>query len=186
MSILTKPLITDFIIEYSKELPLDILSYAYKTINPIIEQLKIDKIVNNFASSVAIERGIFEYSINFVHMKNSNIKLVKATYDFRASDIKKNLRDNPELVENILNETIKPQMLSFMSSSQLQPKKWVSLLEIKQLKEERANNLPTTDLYTCKKCKYNKCTISMLQTRSSDEPMTTFVRCCICQNIWTV
>ncbi|KAG8131590.1 hypothetical protein E2320_009505 [Naja naja] len=34
-----------------------------------------------------------------------------------------------------------------------------------------------TDLFTCGKCKKKNCTYTQVQTRSSDEPMTTFVFC---------
>ena len=42
----------------------------------------------------------------------------------------------------------------------------------------------STDIFRCKKCKNNKCTYYQLQTRSADEPMTTFVTCINCGNRW--
>tara|TARA_Y100000389_G_C17415438_1_gene493406 strand:- start:216 stop:707 length:492 start_codon:yes stop_codon:yes gene_type:complete len=49
----------------------------------------------------------------------------------------------------------------------------------------------TTTLYTCKNClktkgveHSNNCTFYQLQTRSSDEPMTTFIRCLNCSKVW--
>eukprot|EP00392_Amoebophrya_sp_AT5.2_P011394 g11471.t1 len=38
--------------------------------------------------------------------------------------------------------------------------------------------------FTCNKCNTNRCTYYQLQTRSSDEPMTTFVTCQTCGNRW--
>eukprot|EP00434_Breviolum_minutum_P033973 symbB.v1.2.030064.t1/scaffold3340.1/size58798/3 len=43
---------------------------------------------------------------------------------------------------------------------------------------------PTTGMFTCGKCKGNKTTYFQMQTRSSDEPMTTFVTCLTCGNRW--
>ncbi|CAL1152289.1 unnamed protein product [Cladocopium goreaui] len=43
---------------------------------------------------------------------------------------------------------------------------------------------PTTGMFTCGKCKGNKTTYFQMQTRSSDEPMTTFVTCLTCSNRW--
>jgi transcription elongation factor S-II len=77
-------------------------------------------------------------------------------------------------------------MIAFMNPSQLNPKKWEELLQKKRIREEKENNFPTTDLYKCRKCSEKKCTISQLQTRSIDEPMTIFVRCCNCYNTWTI
>jgi len=67
--------------------------------------------------------------------------------------------------------------------------------EVKQLREKFAKEaindaqLATvqgtkTDLMKCGKCKKRNCTYSQLQTRSADEPMTTFVLCNECGNRW--
>ena len=42
----------------------------------------------------------------------------------------------------------------------------------------------STDQFLCGKCKNRKCTYYQLQTRSADEPMTTFVTCTVCNNRW--
>ncbi|KAG0237847.1 RNA polymerase II elongation factor [Actinomortierella wolfii] len=41
-----------------------------------------------------------------------------------------------------------------------------------------------TDMFKCGKCKSRKCTYFQMQTRSADEPMTTFVTCRNCGNRW--
>jgi len=41
-----------------------------------------------------------------------------------------------------------------------------------------------TDMLKCGKCKKNNCTYNQIQTRSADEPMTTFVLCNECGNRW--
>lgn len=43
-----------------------------------------------------------------------------------------------------------------------------------------------TDLFQCGKCKKKNCTYNQVQTRSADEPMTTFVLCNECGNRWKV
>ena len=42
----------------------------------------------------------------------------------------------------------------------------------------------STDQFQCGKCKQRKCTYFQMQTRSADEPMTTFVQCVNCGNRW--
>jgi transcription elongation factor S-II len=42
----------------------------------------------------------------------------------------------------------------------------------------------TTDLFECKKCKKRQCVYYELQTRSADEPMTKFIKCCNCGFQW--
>ena len=41
-----------------------------------------------------------------------------------------------------------------------------------------------TDLLKCGKCGKRNCTYNQIQTRSADEPMTTFVLCNECGNRW--
>jgi len=56
------------------------------------------------------------------------------------------------------------------------------------LKSARAaqDNQAETDQFKCGKCKQRKCKYYQLQTRSADEPMTTFVTCVNCGNRWKV
>jgi transcription elongation factor S-II len=42
----------------------------------------------------------------------------------------------------------------------------------------------STDQFKCGKCGQRKCTYYQMQTRSADEPMTTFVTCVNCNNRW--
>lgn len=58
-------------------------------------------------------------------------------------------------------------------------------LKIQFQKEQQGNTLKaTTDMYTCRKCKEKKCSYYELQIRSSDEPMTKFIKCCNCGYEW--
>jgi len=50
--------------------------------------------------------------------------------------------------------------------------------------ERTVQNVATTDMFRCGKCGQRKCTYYQMQTRSADEPMTTFVRCTVCPNRW--
>ena len=46
------------------------------------------------------------------------------------------------------------------------------------------STLTVTDTFTCGKCKQKKVAYYQMQTRSADEPMTTFCNCTICGNRW--
>ena len=41
-----------------------------------------------------------------------------------------------------------------------------------------------TDQFKCSKCGQRKCTYYQKQTRSADEPMTTFITCVNCGKNW--
>ena len=46
--------------------------------------------------------------------------------------------------------------------------------------------MATTDMYKCGKCKQNKTVYYKLQTRSADEPETTFITCVNCNHKWKI
>jgi transcription elongation factor S-II len=48
----------------------------------------------------------------------------------------------------------------------------------------RHGNISVSGMFQCGKCKGTKTTYFQMQTRSSDEPMTTFVSCLQCKNRW--
>jgi len=56
--------------------------------------------------------------------------------------------------------------------------------EIDQGWAMKNGGLRITGMFTCGKCKGVKTTYFQMQTRSSDEPMTTFVTCLTCNNRW--
>lgn len=43
---------------------------------------------------------------------------------------------------------------------------------------------PTSDLFRCARCNQRRVTYFQMQTRSADDPMTTFITCTNCGNRW--
>ncbi|XP_046746812.1 transcription elongation factor S-II isoform X1 [Diprion similis] len=102
-----------------------------------------------------------------------------------------NLRDakNPTLRTNFLVGAIPPSRLAVMTAEEMASDEIKQLRE--QFKKEAINDaqLATvqgtkTSLLKCGKCKKRNCTYNQVQTRSADEPMTTFVLCNECGNRW--
>ena len=86
-----------------------------------------------------------------------------------------------------MNDEINIRDLSLMRHQEICPEKWKQLIDakIKRDKNMTSVNLSAaTDEFKCYKCKKRKCTYYQLQTRSADEPMTTFVTCLVCGNRW--
>ena len=95
--------------------------------------------------------------------------------------------DNPEVMSMIASKKIKPHELAFMTHQDMNPKMWTKIIEDKKNRDKNKYELKieaSTDLFTCRACKSNKCTYTQLQTRSADEPMTTFVTCLECGKRW--
>ena len=86
-----------------------------------------------------------------------------------------------------MSDTLKAKTLAFMTHQELNPDKWKKLIETKMKRDKIIYDTKiaaSTDTFTCGKCKSNECTYYQMQTRSADEPMTTFVTCINCGNRW--
>ncbi|WOL18631.1 hypothetical protein Cni_G27428 [Canna indica] len=102
-----------------------------------------------------------------------------------------NLKDsnNTDLRRRVLLGDVKPERLVVMTPEEMASDKRKRANE--QIKEkalfecERAGApKATTDQFKCGRCGQRKTTYYQLQTRSADEPMTTFVTCVNCNNHW--
>ncbi|KAH9546346.1 hypothetical protein CY35_12G091000 [Sphagnum magellanicum] len=102
-----------------------------------------------------------------------------------------NLKDanNPDFRRRVLLGEIKPEEIVVMTAEDMasdQRKKENDEIKAKALFEcERGlKQLESTDQFKCSKCKQRKTTYFQLQTRSADEPMTTYVTCVNCNHHW--
>ena len=69
----------------------------------------------------------------------------------------------------------------------MRPDKWAKMIEDKNKRDKNKYETTieaATDTFICRKCQSNKCTYYQMQTRSADEPMTTFVTCIDCGKRW--
>lgn len=164
-------------------------------LNPELFRSRITNELNTFFDnmkhSANLEKGIFNYSLKEatsrkVVKKWDNVYFVQI-YTDRLRSIYLNLKNNPDIVSQVQNETIKPHTVAFMTHQEMRPDKWNELIEakIKRDKNKFEVNLEaSTDAFTCRKCRSKKCTYYQMQTRSADEPMTTFVTCIDCGQKW--
>jgi len=114
-----------------------------------------------------------------------------ANYKAKFRELFMNLKNpkNPELRERVVEGHISPARLCQMTSQELASRELQE--QRKALEEaclkEAIRGVPkqaTTTMFRCHKCKKRECTFYQLQTRSADEPMTTFVNCTNCGNRW--
>lgn len=93
----------------------------------------------------------------------------------------------PEITRLLNDKKVKPHEVGMMSHQDMAPEKWQKLIEDKKIRDENKYTPKleaSTDNFTCRKCKSKECSYYQLQTRSADEPMTTFVTCLKCGNRW--
>ena len=140
---------------------------------------------------INIEKGIFNYAIKEADkhdiVKKWDNPYFTQIYIDKLRTVITNLEKNENLRQNVLSKTIKAQDIAFMSHQLMEPEKWAKRIEDKKIRDENryAPKIEaSTDNFTCRKCKSKKCSYYQLQTRSADEPMTTFVNCISCGSRW--
>ena len=153
---------------------------------------KLNDYLNDEKNSSNLEKGIYNYSLkeatNRKVVKKWDNKYFVQIYIDRLWSIYSNLK-NEDLIELVNNGTIQAQQIAFMTHQEMKPDKWTELIEAKCKRDKNkfeSNIQAATDTFTCRKCKKNECTYYQMQTRSADEPMTTFVQCIPCGNRWNM
>tara|TARA_B100002051_G_C16381424_1_gene460669 strand:+ start:125 stop:637 length:513 start_codon:yes stop_codon:yes gene_type:complete len=153
--------------------------------------LKLTEIISCKTKSKNLEKGIYNYVIE--HAKTNHIvrkwenPLFVELYVNRLRSIFRNLKSNKHLLNYLENNQCNAHEIAFMSHQELCPERWKDLIETKKIRDKykyTPNIDANTDNFTCRKCKSNRCSYYQLQTRSADEPMTTFVTCINCGNRW--
>jgi transcription elongation factor S-II len=93
----------------------------------------------------------------------------------------------PNVLQRIKCGDLKAWELPYLTHSEVNPEGWRELQEMQDRREEKqleGNKALATDQFKCRACGKRECTYYQLQTRSADEPMTTFINCLNCGNRW--
>tara|TARA_R110002012_G_scaffold14684_2_gene60070 strand:+ start:570 stop:1085 length:516 start_codon:yes stop_codon:yes gene_type:complete len=150
----------------------------------------IRKTVRNALLAINVEKGIYNYTIQTSErdkiMKKWENPYFVLIYVNKLKTILFNLK-NPIILDKIQKKVFKAKHMAFMSHMDMLPEKWDIKLKEKELRLENKffpKIEASTDNFTCGKCKSTACTYYQLQTRSADEPMTTFVTCTNCGQRW--
>ncbi|CAO2589571.1 Transcription elongation factor A protein 3 [Lemmus lemmus] len=121
------------------------------------------------------------------------LKSTDMKYRNRVRSRISNLKDprNPSLRQNVLSGAISPGLIAKMTAEEMASDELRELRNAMTQEAIREHQMAktggtTTDLLRCSKCKKKNCTYNQVQTRSADEPMTTFVLCNECGNRWKV
>ena len=117
-------------------------------------------------------------------------------YVNRVLEIMHNLKDekNEDFRNNIINGTIKPEDLCTMDVIDMLDKNKQQEIEQqikKKVEEDRSDwqekhGEVTEGVYKCRNCGGKKTIQHEQQTRSADEPMTIFITCLNCKNVWKI
>lgn len=98
-------------------------------------------------------------------------------------------KKNPALCDRIQDGSVSFEWLVSARPTALFPELWEPIyhqVAMKQLKKQLTENPEDVPdgIEQCRKCKSKKVVYTQLQTRSADEPMTSYFRCVSCQHSW--
>lgn len=160
--------------------------YCIDKFSTIFDLILDDPIILN------LEKGIFNETIkyckeNSIELKWSNNNfskkysqlarkvLANITYTPNANDVKQKILQNIWSAETIASKT--HEELNPEYHAQIKLKNMAKYINMNPEQEHDG-------FFTCGKCKSKKTTYTQAQTRSADEPMTTFVTCLNCDHRW--
>ena len=136
------------------------------------------------------EQSVFSDTPLKIPTEFSSSRIVDTTYYHRACQLYAVIDPtqyvgNNELIELLHNGTVDPSNLATMSPAELFPSRWKTVQKCLALERERKETSGfRTDQFTCSRCRGTDCSYYQLQTRSADEPITTFVTCLTCTKRW--
>uniref|UniRef100_A0A8C6SQX3 Transcription elongation factor A (SII), 3 n=1 Tax=Neogobius melanostomus TaxID=47308 RepID=A0A8C6SQX3_9GOBI len=126
------------------------------------------------------------------HIRDKCIEMIAAalrfdstTHNIKATDMKYKNR------VNVLARSIELSRIATMTSEEMASDELKQLRNVLTQEAIREHQMAktsgtSTDMLQCSKCRKKNCTYNQVQTRSADEPMTTFVLCNECGNRWKV
>ena len=138
-----------------------------------------------------MEKGIFNNAIQYCKEKGYPLKCSDTNFCKKyATDARRILANisyttnAPVLREKIKDGMIEPYDLVNMTREELNPEVWENL-KTKTLNKVVVKQEAQEDgMFKCNKCKSMKTVYYQMQTRSADEPMTTYVTCTNCNFKW--
>jgi transcription elongation factor S-II len=142
-----------------------------------------------------MEKSIYNYTIREAKSKNIerswDSRMFKFLYKKNFIKVYSNITYNKNatfVMNKLLLGNWNPCDIITMPHEELYPDLWEEVIiknqrMMNKLSEENKPSSGTT-MFKCGKCKKSNTTYFQLQTRSADEPMTTFVTCLECNNRW--
>ncbi|XP_010140748.1 PREDICTED: transcription elongation factor A protein 3, partial [Buceros rhinoceros silvestris] len=157
-----------------------------------------DKCIEMLTAALRMDDDYKEFGVNCDKMASEiedhifqELKSTDMKYRNRVRSRISNLKDpkNPGLRRNVLCGAIGPSLIARMTAEEMASDELKQLRNAMTQEAIREHQMAktggtVTDLFQCGKCKKKNCTYNQVQTRSADEPMTTFVLCNECGNRW--
>lgn len=146
----------------------------------------IKKLSTKFSKQIAedIEESIYSFSKEYAET-NDTPYLLDSIYSNKSEEIIDYLsnKNSKYLIDAIKEKKIDAKKIAYAKPDELDPEKYSEFIKLRQISEYKKNNANRSNVFTCPKCKKAECEVSQKQTRSGDEPPTTFVKCLVCGHV---
>jgi len=153
-----------------------------------------DALGNEFPASLRVEIAVqIEEAIFRVHGQ-PNGGASSSDYRNQIRALVANLRDpdNMDINRRLLTGEVSPDDVATMKEAdmasdalkRLRQETERNAIDARRSDWDKEHGAGATDEFKCHKCKKRRCTYFQKQTRSSDEPMTTFITCLECGYRW--
>ena len=158
--------------------------YVLNRLSSILEIPKTDTLCVN------LEKSIFNHTVRNIDEPSWENKWFSNIYKHKFLQIQYNMLKSPTLKQKIINKDLKTSEVVELKPQHLWPggptDKTIEDRIVKDLRKAylAKENQNQEGFFTCNRCKTKKTTYYKLQTRSADEPMTTFVSCLNCGRNW--
>ena len=136
------------------------------------------KILGKKNSTIFVD-NLYNYCNEYAE-NNNCIFLLDEIIQTKISFFNEIMTKSDYLKDSIKNKIIDPAKICYMNQEDIEPDKYKQILEKRELEEYRRNNQATSDAFKCKKCGERRCQVTQKQTRSGDDPATTYVECMEC------
>ena len=152
----------------------------------------IDTIVEDTTLSNEIEESIYHYCVQQAFEKQIvqtlENKFFMILYKDRVRSITLNLKDKDNLfLEKLKKGEIYSNSVGKITHQDMNTAIWKDIIQQKIERDNHKydnNTEGTSKEFKCSRCKKRQTQYTQVQTRSADEPMTTFVTCINCGNHW--
>ena len=135
-------------------------------------------------------RQIYKQKVANIAAELGRGPMVAADLKLEGDRVKLDLQVVPQLVRRLQTKQLDAKQLAWYEPDVLWPDGPYSRMMLArrardlQMEKSKAKEEDYSGLFKCGKCKSTKTTYYQMQTRSADEPMTSFITCVNCGNKW--
>jgi hypothetical protein len=169
---------------------------SYPDIDPTVASsesvpINIEKGVFNYAKHKTLHHPTISGTSEKRLLPMWKCKHFRGIYKNKALSVLFNLKKYPQVLKKIDRDTFPSWKIAFLRPWDFDPNRWQPIFDkiakkdfIKMTMAAEEFGEDYEGLQKCGACRGKKTTYFQMQTRSADEPMTTFWHCLDCNNRW--